>query len=272
MTDPLPFTGTTARVDRLQERRCAWCGGPIPVRARRDAKFCGTPHRQAHHRFQKGMQLRVATGRPCRFAYADPPYPGMASRYYRDHPDFGGEVDHTRLVEQLNDEFPDGWALSTSVAALPAVLKVCPGVVRVAAWFRGERPAVSYRPLNAWEPVIVHRGRGYLSSIDARRVDALVHVARPRTTDPNRVIGMKPAAFCWWLFDLLGALPGDDLIDLFPGSGGVSRAWALYSAQASSPGGSDTSAGDGHDVSLADRHDASVEYSADGTEVLSGMG
>jgi hypothetical protein len=42
------------------------------------------------------------------------------------------------------------------------------------------------------------------------------------------VHGAKPAAFCWWLFDLLGALPGDDLVDLFPGSGGVARAWGLY--------------------------------------------
>jgi hypothetical protein len=24
------------------------------------------------------------------------------------------------------------------------------------------------------------------------------------------VIGAKPAAFCWWVFDLLGALPGDE--------------------------------------------------------------
>lgn len=29
------------------------------------------------------------------------------------------------------------------------------------------------------------------------------------------MIGAKPAEFCWWLFDLLGALPGDELVDLF---------------------------------------------------------
>jgi hypothetical protein len=42
-------------------------------------------------------------------------------------------------------------------------------------------------------------------------------------SDPSR-----PVAFCWWLFDLLGALPGDELVDLFPGSGGIGRAWRLY--------------------------------------------
>ena len=72
--------------------------------------------------------------------------------------------------------------------------------------------------------------RAGLSPLEARRLDALVHVARIRTTDPRRVVGAKPAGFCWWLFDLLGALPGDELVDLFPGSGGIGRAWRLYSS------------------------------------------
>jgi hypothetical protein len=37
------------------------------------------------------------------------------------------------------------------------------------------------------------------------------------------VIGAKPAAFCRWVFGLLGAAPGDTLDDLFPGSGGHER-------------------------------------------------
>jgi hypothetical protein len=87
---------------------------------------------------------------------------------------------------------------------------------------------LSYRPLSSWEPVVYRGGRAYPSALEARRLDALVHVARIRTTDPRRVVGAKPAAFCWWLFDLLGALPGDELVDLFPGSGGIGRAWRLY--------------------------------------------
>jgi hypothetical protein len=42
------------------------------------------------------------------------------------------------------------------------------------------------------------------------------------------VIGAKPAAVCRWIFDLLGAAPGDSLDDLFPGSGAVGRAWAAF--------------------------------------------
>ena len=62
----------------------------------------------------------------------------------------------------------------------------------------------------------------------ARRVDSIVCGVAPVTTLPGRVIGAKPAAVCRWIFDLLGAGPGDTLDDLFPGSGAVTRAWDAY--------------------------------------------
>ena len=70
------------------------------------------------------------------------------------------------------------------------------------------------------------------SSSDAYRTDALVHGVRARTTDPARVIGAKPAAFAFWMFDLVAALPGDEFVDLFPGSGGVARAWEVFVSRA----------------------------------------
>lgn len=159
-------------------RRCGWCEGPIPAAARADAIYCKTSCRQAAHRFKAARALSVTGGSPLRVAYADPPYPQLADRYYRDHVDYAGEVDHRLLVDRLVSEFPDGWALSTSAAALQMVLALCPTSVRVAAWFRGERPTASYRPLVAWEPVIFHGGRALRSPVDQRRLDALVHVAR----------------------------------------------------------------------------------------------
>lgn len=154
--------------DRRQERRlCSWCGGPIPAGARSDSKFCKTPCRQASHRFRRDAtgagdtrHLAVAHGhdRPRRFAYADPPYPGLSARYYSDHQDFAGEVDQTRLIADLTDGYPDGWALSTSSRALPQLLASCPPGARVAAWFRGERAAAGERPLQGWEPVIFWGG------------------------------------------------------------------------------------------------------------------
>ncbi|MEN8672566.1 hypothetical protein, partial [Nocardioides sp.] len=65
-----------------------------------------------------------------------------------------------------------------------------------------------------------------------RRLDVLQHTARPRLTDPHRVIGAKPAVFCRWVFDLLGATPVDEFEDVFPGSGGVQRAWDTFTAVA----------------------------------------
>ncbi|WP_138674120.1 hypothetical protein [Nonomuraea turkmeniaca] len=188
--------------------------------------------RQARHRFTRtvgaGVTEGVAAGHPLRLAYADPPYPGNA-RLYHGHRDYAGEVDHTALIHRLTTY--DGWALSTSAAALPAVLALCPAGVRVAAWHRGERPTASRWPLSAWEPVIYVQGRASNPSYRTyatRRVDSLVHGVSAMTTLPARVIGAKPAAFCRWLFDLLGADPGDSFDDLFPGSGAVSRAWAVF--------------------------------------------
>ena len=43
------------------------------------------------------------------------------------------------------------------------------------------------------------------------------------------LIGRKPEAFCVWMFELLGMVPGDQLDDLFPGTGIVGRCWAELS-------------------------------------------
>lgn len=215
----------------MNARLCDWCHRPIPPRARRDALCCSTRCRQARHRFTRavvpGSVVQRSRSARLRLAYADPPYPGKAF-YYRQHRDFAGEVDHQALIRRLSTY--DGWALSTSAAALPDLLASCPPGSRVAAWLRGERPTRSAWPLNGWEPVIYFGGRRFPSprAGATRRVDALNYFARPRTTDPARVIGAKPAAFARWMFDLLGAEPGDDLDDLYPGSGGIGRAWRIF--------------------------------------------
>ena len=195
------------------------------TRARRDTVCCSVRCRQARHRFLRavGHAEAVAPGRSLRLAYADPPYLGKAW-LYRDHPDYGGEVDHAALIGRLAAY--DGWALSTSVEALPVVLGLCPPGVRVAAWHRGERPTWRRWPLHAWEPVLYCGGRQLVTR--ARRADSLVCGVGPLDTLPGRVIGAKPAAVCRWIFTLLGAAPGDRLDDLFPGSRVVGRAWAVY--------------------------------------------
>jgi hypothetical protein len=247
---------------------------------------CSKRCRQARHRFTRtvgtapatttrgeGRGEGVASGRALRLAYADPPYPGKAW-LYRNHPDYGGEVDHASLIRRLSTY--DGWALSTSAAALPAVLALCPRGVRVAAWHKGERPTFSRWPLNAWEPVIYHGGRPSEASDvtgATRRVDSLVHGVSPLRTLPSRVIGTKPAAFCRWIFDLLGARPGDTLDDLFPGSGAVTRAWIAYTTGdvVSVAYRQDTSSKAPRDASPLARRDTSPMATLDGFEELRGV-
>lgn len=154
------------------------------------------------------------------FAYADPPYPGMA-HYYPEKT----EVDHERLIARLHSNFRDGWALSTASTTLEEVLHLCrrvagPNEVRIAAWckpFASFKPGVN--PAYAWEPVIFSGGR---------KRDRTALTVRDWTscniTLRRGLVGAKPDGFCHWLLDLLGFQDGDALIDLFPGTRSMERA------------------------------------------------
>lgn len=164
-----------------------------------------------------------------RFAYADPPYPGKAD-YYSGEPTYAGEVDHRGLVDRLVADFPDGWALSTSSEALRDVLPLCPPGVRVGSWHRNVRYGKGVHPLSGWEPLIVFRGRRYSTAVSNPVVNRLTYEGR-YDSFPGALIGMKPPEFAVWLFRQLNASRGDDVVDLFPGSGAVGRAWAIYSGR-----------------------------------------
>jgi hypothetical protein len=212
-------------------RLCAWCTGPIATRSRRDAIYCGVVCRKRAWRFGQAVPRRSpepsrppAVGSTGRFAYADPPYPGKASYY-----DERQEVDHASLLEQLVDGWPDGWALSTSAGALPLVLAMCPVGIRVCAWRRQHRPTLSKRPLSAWEPLLVYGGRELATDRPQEVIDHLDYRGR-YDSFPGALVGMKPPEFAVWMFAQLGAHPGDELTDLFPGSGAIGRAWELYTS------------------------------------------
>lgn len=151
-----------------------------------------------------------------RFAYADPPYPGQAQKHYG--PD-AREVNHRFLVRHLCDDF-DGWALSTGSTMLRQVLELCPDDVRIGAWVK---PMAFFKrgvnPAYAWEPVIFRGGRKREIEEYTRRdwVSASVTFGRG-------VPGAKPERFCFWIFELLNVKPGDEFVDLFPGSGAVTEA------------------------------------------------
>ena len=157
-----------------------------------------------------------------RFAYADPPYPGCAHRYVENQ-----EVDHRQLIAQLCTEFPDGWALSTHTPGLKILLPMCPEDVRVMAWvkpFAVFKPNVN--PAYAWEPVIVRGGRKR-----TRKDDTVRDWVSESITLQRGMVGAKPEAFCFWLFEILNLKPGDEFVDLFPGTGAVTKAWEKWRSQ-----------------------------------------
>ena len=163
-----------------------------------------------------------------RFAYADPPYPGTARKYYGDQPTYAGEVDHAELVASLRTSGYDGWALSTSAKALRDVLPLCPRSARVCPWTKpGGVPRTTRGLHNCWEPLIVVGGRQRPPGV---RDWLRAHPARGGGVLPGR----KPIAFCAWLFGCLGMAPGDELDDLFPGTGIIGRAWVELSRCSSS--------------------------------------
>ena len=171
-----------------------------------------------------------------RLAVADPPYPGCA-HMYADHPDYAGEVDHRLLIERLQDEF-DGWALHTNVPGLRLMERAgwLPDDIRLCGWFKSfaafkRHVSVAY----AWEPVIIKAARKPIVSkrVIYRDFCEVPDCIKEPITMKRGLTGAKPEKVCWWTFELMGAEPGDEFADLFPGTGAVTAAWEAWRNAAS---------------------------------------
>jgi hypothetical protein len=163
-----------------------------------------------------------------KFAYADPPYVGQARKHYGPE---AREVNHPLLAAHLA-EF-DGFALSLSSVSLPYVLplftpELYPDGVRVGAWVK---PFAIYKPgVNpgyCWEPVIFRP----LPRKRLRTDNTVRDFVSANVTLRRGVSGAKPDAFCHWLFSLAGLQDDDEFVDLFPGSGAVTRALEAWRSQ-----------------------------------------
>ncbi len=161
-----------------------------------------------------------------RVAYADPPYLGLAAKFYGD-PTYDRPGAHRDLVNRLVVEFPDGWAISLHEPSLAYYLSICPPGVRVGAWVKPFVRA-THAPngvAHCWEPVIFCGGR-------IRRPRPTTHDWVSCVQEPGwHLMGAKPPRFCSWVFRVLGLEHTDELVDLFPGSGAVGRAWVAYQRQ-----------------------------------------
>ena len=161
-----------------------------------------------------------------RLGYADPPYPGQA-HLYRDEPDYDGEVDHADLVARLQNDF-DGWVLHTHVGGLRMMereqilpesgIRICQWVKPFAAFKRNVSVAYAY------EPVIIKAAR---KPVVSKRQVMRDYIECPITMKRG-LTGVKPEKVCHWAFEVVGARPEDELSDLFPGTGAVTKAWQTW--------------------------------------------
>jgi hypothetical protein len=138
------------------------------------------------------------------------------SRYY-DHSDaarWDDPLEHVALMAAMDVDY-DGWALSASAPSLAVLLPGAPAGTRVAAWVK---PFAAYkrnvRVAYTWEPVL------FRPPVDRRPDDPVGrdHLAAGITLERG-LTGAKPEAFARWVLMLLAYQPGDELVDLFPGTG-----------------------------------------------------
>lgn len=177
-----------------------------------------------------------------RLVIADPPYPpfvgsggvkNRASRWYGDgqrsrkdrpsdqHPDAAEWDDpgrHRRLIADLMRD-ADGWAIATSPDGLD-VYRPLPVGCRVMAWVKPNAQPGAHRILSKWEPVIVYPPVGRRSNRGGGGGVGDVLIANA----PGGFIGAKPPEWTSWVLAALTYQDGDEVVDMFPGSGSVTDA------------------------------------------------
>lgn len=168
--------------------------------------------------------LGTQENRKLLFAYADPPYVGCSKLY--GHPDsarWDDPAEHVQLMHQIDADF-DGWALSASVPSLAQLLPDAPAGTRVAAWVK---PFAAYkrnvRVAYTWEPVLWKRTTDRRPGEPVGRDHLSANITLRRGT-----VGAKPEAFAAWLRVLFGWIEGDQLVDLFPGSGAIGKSFERW--------------------------------------------
>lgn len=162
--------------------------------------------------------------RKMRFAYADPPYLGFAEKFYGD-PTYDRIEAHAELIADL-DKY-DGWVYSLTSTTLKQILPLCPDDVRIGAWVK---PFCSFKmnvkPAYAWEPFLFRGGRKFEKETETPRDWIAANI-----TLQKGLVGAKPLEFSFYIFRLLNMTPADEFIDVFLGSGEVTRAWQIFSDQ-----------------------------------------
>lgn len=167
-----------------------------------------------------------------KLAYADPPYIGCA-HLYKDHPDYAGEVDHVDLIQRLERDY-DGWVLHLSATRI-SIATIAPLLPEDARWCSWSKSFAAFKRnvsvAYAWEPVIIKAAR---KPVVSKRTVMRDYIVAPITMKRG-LTGAKPEDVCHWAFELLGARPDDELDDLFPGTGAVTKAWKTWQGKFTLP-------------------------------------
>lgn len=178
-----------------------------------------------------------------RLVIADPPYPPLigsggrknrASRWYgngqrsrKDRPsdnhpqaaEWDDPERHRALLADLVRD-ADGWAIATSPDGL-SVYQPLPIGTRIMVWHKPNAQPGAHRILSKWEPVIVCTPKGRRSNRGgAGGIGDVLTCNAPR----RGFIGAKPTEWTRWVLAALGFQDGDEVVDLFRGSGAVSEA------------------------------------------------
>lgn len=178
-----------------------------------------------------------------KLAIADPPYLGRANRWYGDGCGDGygqGKADnhpeaslwdlvetHWQLIDRLENEF-DGWAIALSVHSLSQYLQKIEtdsrNGIRVMVWHKPSSSPSGSRVGSYWEPVIVRVPATRKGWTKGKSTKDVLSANPPR----NGFVGAKPIEWTHWILDVLGYQEGDEVFDLFNGSGAVTEAIQQY--------------------------------------------
>ena len=111
--------------------------------------------------------------------------------------------------------------MSAAMYSLKEIIAIAPADARLAAWVKpwsAFKPGVD--PAYTWEPVLFKTARKASKHTPTVKDHLICNI-----TLKKGLCGAKPRDFCFWVFDLLGMKPGDELVDVFPGTGIVGRCW-----------------------------------------------
>jgi len=150
-------------------------------------------------------------------------YRGRNGRKPDYHPEaklWDDPATHVALVARLAADF-DGWAVAGHATTTALLLSAAPEGAQLAIWGRPNAIPGGGRVVNSWEPVVIFVPRARRDRAAGMRVrDMLVAPVRRQG-----FLGSKPPEWTRWVLDMLGYDPaGDELVDVFAGSGAVAAA------------------------------------------------